>query len=86
MRIGTGWQELEILSDPFVIFTRRGYAPVIEVKVLRSGLPQVLFVSAVSLSEQLEKIKEERGSLVGARVRIRKQDASQFAPYEVELM
>lgn len=82
LRIGTGWTEVEIRSDPFVVYTRRGYAPVIE--VLRSGLPHLLFVSAISLSEQLEAIRERQGSLVGVRMRLRKQDAGQFSPYIVE--
>lgn len=38
LRVGTGWIELEVLTEPFVTFRARKYSPVIQIKVLQSGL------------------------------------------------
>ncbi len=83
LRVGTGWTEVEVTSEVLVTYTRRGYAPCI--RVIRTGVPHILFVSAISLAEPLEKIRvAQGGSLLGARLRIRKTRAEPTAPYEVE--
>lgn len=85
LRIGTGWIEVQILSPyPLVAFRNHAYAPVLEVKVERSGLRKMLFVSAHSLSEQLEDIRKAHGSLEDVRVRLRKTSDDRFARYVVE--
>jgi hypothetical protein len=81
LRVGTADTEIEILSDPYVVYTFRGYAPVVDVRVVRSGMPFVMFVSARSLASELEEMREAKGSLVGLRCRIRKESSDQFARY-----
>lgn len=82
LRVGTEWAEVVLASDPIVVFTRRGYAPAVEVD--RNGMPHLLFVSAISIAETLERLRNANGSLVGVKVRLRRQGPEQFSPYEVE--
>ena len=84
LRVGAEWTIIEVVGGPFVVFNRRGYAAAMEVK--RGQLVHLLYVSAASLAGPLEKIRKARGgSLVGAKVRLRKSGPEMMAPYEVEL-
>lgn len=84
LRIGTDWSEIEILTDPFVVYRRDRYLPAILVEQLDSDDRYLVFVAATSLGKCLESIREERGALVGLRIRMRKKGDDQFAKYEVE--
>lgn len=84
LRVGTEWTCIQVLSDPFVIYKRLGYAPVILVEVLESELRCILFVSAKSLAWRLEPIRQRRGSLVGLNIRVRKKGEDRFSEYDVE--
>lgn len=84
LRVGTAWTEIAILSEVKVIYTRRGYAPVIE--VVRGQLPHILFVGAASLSEPLERLRQRRGYLEGAKLSIRKTGEAPTSPYQVEIV
>lgn len=83
-RVSTDWTDIQILTDPFVIYTKRGYSPVLLVEELNTEEKCLLFVSAKSLSEFLEKLRKERGALVGVNVRVRKRGEEKFSTYEVE--
>ena len=84
LRVGEGWIQIEIQSEPFVIYRNRKYNPVIHIKEVRSGLNYVLFLSAISLSEALEECRSKAGSLAGKVLSIRKGSGDRFSPYEVE--
>ena len=84
LRVGTEWICIQILSDPFVVYKSRGYAPVILVEDLDSEQQCILFVAAKSLSECLEPIRKKRGNLVGLNIRIRKEGDERFSRYDVE--
>jgi hypothetical protein len=85
LRVGTGWTEVLITSEVRVIHTRRGYVPVLEIE--RQHLPHILFVSAASLADPLEKIRASRGGvLAGARIRLHKTGEDHFSSYEIELL
>lgn len=84
LRVGTEWAEIQILTDPFVIYKRYKYLPVVLVEEIRTELKRLLYISAMSLSQYLESIREKRGTLVGVNVRLRKTGEEQFSPYEVE--
>ena len=84
LRVGAGWIEIEIQSEPFVIYRNRKYNPVIHIKEVLSGLSYVLFISAASLGEALEDFRSEHGVLTGKVISIRKGSADRFAPYEIE--
>jgi hypothetical protein len=84
LHVGTDWVEVEILTDPFVILTRRGYAAAVEVEHLSKGGLYTVFVGAVSLAEKLEPIRVARGSLEGTQIRLKKESTDKFAQFVVE--
>ncbi len=86
LRVGTGGVDVEIVSEPEVAVTRRGYAPILRVRVLRSGLPHYLFISPISLTEQLERIRAARGRLAGTRIKLSKKSEDQYSPYVLEIL
>ena len=42
LKVGTGWIELEIVSEPDVVLTFKGYAPILRVQNSRTGLEYML--------------------------------------------
>jgi hypothetical protein len=85
LKVGTAWTELEVASEPDVVLTFRGYAPVLEVRVVQSGLIKHLYISAKSLSVELENLRRQnKGAFKGLRFRLRKESADQTAPYVLE--
>jgi len=84
MRVKEGRILIKVLSDPFVVYRARKYLPVIRVKDTEADLDYLLFVSAISLSETLEEIRSEYGTLVDREFAIRKKDSAQTSPYEIE--
>lgn len=84
LKIGTGWAEVQVLSDPFVVYRNNKYLPAILVEVMTTGMKSILFVAAQSLAESMEPMRQQRGSLVGLNIRLRKTGSEQFSPYEVE--
>lgn len=78
---------LVILSEPYVIFGRMGYIPVIDVQDIHKGSLGHLVISAVSLSEQLHEIQVQNGNkLIGLSISINKENSSRMSRYEVSLM
>jgi hypothetical protein len=84
IRVGAEWAEVQILTDPFVIYKKDRYLPVVIVEELRTETKYLLYISAVSLSQCLESIRTKRDTLVGVNVRMRKKGEERFSPYEVE--
>ena len=88
LRVGPEWAEIQVLTDPFVIyrktFGKGRYLPVVLVEDLRAESKHLLFVSAVSLAQCLEPLRAERGTLVGLNIRVRKKGEDRFSEYEVE--
>ncbi len=84
LHVGPEWAEIQVLSDPFVIYRNNRYLPVILVEELSTEVRRLLFVAAVSLAQCLEPIRARRGALVGVNIRIRKKGEDKFSPYEVE--
>tara|TARA_B100001146_G_C15755386_1_gene253526 strand:+ start:130 stop:438 length:309 start_codon:yes stop_codon:yes gene_type:complete len=84
MRVKEGRILIKVLSDPFVVYRARKYLPVIHVKDTEADLDYLLFVSAISLSETLEEIRAEYGTLIDKEFAIRKKDSAQTSPYEIE--
>lgn len=87
LKVGTGWLEIEIVSEPDVRLTFSGYAPILQVRVCQSGIEKALFISAKSLSTALENLRvANNGSFVGIRVRLKKESEDRMAPYLVEVL
>ena len=85
LKVNTGWIELEITSEPDVLLTFKGYAPILHVRKLNNDLKYILYISAKSLGEPLEKLRENNGGVFqGIQFRVRKKDATPMAPYEIE--
>ncbi len=84
LRISTNWSEIQILTDPFVIKSALGYGPVILVEELSTERKYIMYVSAKSLSNCLEPLRERRGALVGLNIRVRKTGDERISPYEAE--
>ena len=85
LKVGTGWIELEIISEPDVVLGFRGYTPILRVRQLNNNLEYILYISAKSLGEPLEKLRENNaGVFKGIQFRVRKKDSTSMAPYEIE--
>lgn len=76
---------LLIKSEPYVIFTRMGYTPVIDVEEIHKGIAGYLVITAVSLGEPLNEIQKDNASkLIGVTIAIQKENSSKFSSYIVE--
>ena len=84
LRVGPEWAEIQILTDPFVIYRRDRYLPVVLIEELRTELKRLLFISALSLGQSLEPIRVKRGTLIGVNIRLRKKGEERFSGYEIE--
>lgn len=85
LKVGIGWIELEVISEPDVVLTFKGYAPILRVRKISNDLEYVLYISAKSLGEPLEKLRENNsGVFRGIQFRVRKKDATPMALYEIE--
>jgi hypothetical protein len=84
LTVGTGWQNLEVLSEVGVTYTFFGFAPAIIVS--RDGARHILLVGAKSLAGPLKAIIDERGKLTGAVFRCRKMGTERSSAYELELI
>lgn len=84
LKVGTGWISLEVVGEPDVVLGFKGYSPVLPVKVTKTNLQYVLYISAKSLAEPLEELRRAHGdTFKGLRVQLRKESAGQYAKYEV---
>jgi hypothetical protein len=76
---------VRIISEPFVLFTIRGYAPAVNVATLESDENYTMFLSAVSLSSAIEPLrKKNKGLFTGLEFWIRKESSDQRSPYIIE--
>ena len=85
LKVSTGWIELEIISEPDVTLTYKGYAPILRVKKLRTNVEFILYISAKSLAEPLEKLRESNDYLFNSiKFKVRKENNAPMSKYEVE--
>jgi hypothetical protein len=85
LRVATGWVTVLVTGPPDVRLTVRGYAPILPVKVEKTGLSYVLYISARSIAEPLEAYRKKNKMLFeGLRFQIRKSGVEALAPYEVQ--
>lgn len=83
LKVGTGWVSIEIVSEPYVVMTLRGYAPVVDVEA--PGGRHLPYISSKSISEGLEPLVQANGGrFSGLRLRLRKESDERMAPYVVE--
>ncbi len=85
LKVSTGWIELEIISEPDVVLTYKGYAPILRVRKLRTNVEFMIYISARSLAEPLDKLRENNAYLFkGIKFQVRKESNAPMAKYEVE--
>jgi len=85
LKVTPEWVEVEIVSEPYVLMTFRGYEPVVEVKV--GGESKRLFIGPKSLGQAIDPaVKKQGGRFTGLRFRAKKESADRMAPYVVELI
>ena len=83
LRVTTQWLAIEIMSEPRVLLSYRGYNPLLIVKVDEKRLIRSLFISAKSIAEPLEEMRLDNGGLfTGLRFNIRKTGPEKTALYE----
>ena len=83
-RASETWKSLEILSEPYVVYNPRGYAPVVDVRVESKKIIQILYISARSLATELEDMRQDHGGLfTGLKFDIRKASSARAATYEI---
>lgn len=75
---------LRICSEPYVLYTKRGYQPALDVLAIHSWEKFFLFISAISLSDSLYSISQNnQGKLKGIELVLSKASADRMAPYLV---
>lgn len=74
-----------IVSEPRVVMTYRGYAPVVEVKVEGEDTKRLMYINSKSISTTLESLKNENGGkFTDIKIRIRKESNDKFAKYIID--
>lgn len=85
LKVSTGWIEVEIIGEPDVQLTFKGYAPIVPVKVLKSNLEYIWFISAKSIAEGLEPLRLQNNQrFSGIKIAVRKSGENKFEPYEIK--
>ena len=85
MRVDAEPKLLQITSEPYVIFTKRGYQPVVNVLEKKRKMNLILFISPVTLTRQLEPLREENnGQFIGLEFWIRKESYEKTSSYILE--
>ncbi len=80
-----GFVDLEILSEPYLVNSIRGYAPIIDVKHLREKANYSLYISAKSISDGLEPLRINNNNLfTGIKFKIRKEENKKMSKYLIE--
>ncbi len=83
LKVGVDSVDADVVSEPYVVMTFRGYSPVVDVQ--SAGGSFVLHISAKSLSMALEPlVKANEGKFAGLKLRLKKESADKMAPYVVE--
>ena len=87
IRVTTDWLELEVLGEPFVELTMRGYAPLLPVRNMATDEEGKLYISASSLARKIEPLRlENDGNFAGLKFKVRKESAERTASYELEAL
>ena len=85
IRFGVDEVVVEIVSEPFVVNTFRGFAPVVEVKEEGEEEIKSMYISAKSLADSLTPMVDENGSkFTGLKLKIKRESTDNRAPYIVE--
>ncbi len=85
LKVGIGWVTITVTGPVDVMAGFKGYAPIVPVKVDKTGLEYILYISAKSLTEQLEPLRKHNGDqFTGLKFSIRKESKDRMAKYELK--
>lgn len=83
LKVGTEWIPVDIVSEPYVVMTIRGFAPVVDVKT--PGGEFILYISSKSMSDGLVPLLEvSDGKFQGLKIKVKKESEDKMARYVVE--
>ena len=83
LKVGVNWITVEVASEPYVVMSFRGYAPVVDVQG-PDGV-QILYISSKSISQALDPLVQGNGGkFKGLKLKLRKETEDRMAPYVVE--
>ena len=83
LKVGVEWVPVEITSEPYVVMTVRGYAPVVDIKCAQGDF--ILYISSKSMSDGLEPmVKGTNGAFKGLKLKVKKESEDKMARYIVE--
>lgn len=85
LEVHMGFIDLEIISEPYLINTIRGYAPIIDVIHLGEKIKFSLYISAKSISDGIEPLRENNNKqFTGIKFKIKKEDNKKMSKYIIE--
>lgn len=83
LKVGVEWIPVEIVSEPYVVNTVRGFAPVVDVKCPQGEF--ILYISSKSMSDALDPLRQAAGgSFKGLKLKVKKESEDKMARYIVE--
>jgi len=84
-RCTTDFASLKVISEPYVVFTNRGYAPVVDVENTGDGVKYQFYVQALSIAKKFEEMKKDNNdNFTGLSFKVKKESSEKFAPYIIE--
>jgi hypothetical protein len=85
LRVTTAWLDIEVISEPQVQLTYRGYVPALVVTIQGKKIPRSLFIAAKSIAQPLEEMRQDNNGLFkGLKFKLRKSGPEQTAGYEFQ--
>jgi len=74
-----------ITSEPYVVFTKRGYQPAVDIIDTKTKKEFFLYIGAKSLAVPLETLRQENdGNFKGLEFWVRKESNDRMARYVIE--
>jgi len=84
-RCTTDFANLKVISEPYVVFTNRGYAPVVDVENTGDNVKYQFYIQALSIAKKFEEMKKENDEkFSGLSFKVKKESSEKFAPYIIE--
>ena len=85
IKVDVNIKNLEVIGEPFVEMTFRGYAPLLPVRNMDSDEEGKIYITASSFAKQLEPLREKNGgTFEGLKFSVKKASEERTASYEVE--
>lgn len=84
-RCTTDFANLKVISEEYVVFTNRGYAPVVDVENMTDNTKYQFYIQALSVAKKFEELRKENDyNFKGITIRVKKESNDKFAPYVIE--